>query len=174
MSNVVLWQALSGARSTLGSEQTFLRHRAAKRSTIMRGSMQSALLWMDRAWKMALGSSTLVVHSHQQIVSSHMPMCIFCTTRDLRPCVLQGDTMRCIYLHVPGLAARTRWLGVNHRRQPSSHRGLGWINAMDTMSPILPEDRRTGVNYGLGIAASGGEEALRSLGGDTYQERHER
>lgn len=27
---------------------------------------------------------------------------------------------------------------------------------MDTMSPILPGSRCTGVNYGLGIAASGG------------------
>lgn len=147
MSNVVLSQALFGARSTLGSEQTLLEPRAAKQSTIMRRSIQK---------RGPLSASTLVVHSHQHNVSSHMPMCRFCTTRDLRPCVLQGDTMRFIYLHVPGLTARTRWLGVDYRRQPSSPRGLGWINAMDTMLPILPEDRRTGVIYGLGIAASGG------------------
>lgn len=29
-------------------------------------------------------------------------------------------------------------------------------SAVDTMSPILPGNRRTGVNYGLWIAASGG------------------
>lgn len=47
MSEAELSQALSGARSDWGSEQTFLRPRTAKQSTVMRDTNQSALLWVD-------------------------------------------------------------------------------------------------------------------------------
>ena len=128
----------------------------------MRDSIQRALLGMDEG-----------VRPSTFIATNRMAAAI-CRCADVQMC-MSCRVMQC------GVSTQAcppdysiPWLLYCRSRAAIEVYTVGWGQRHGhTMLPILPENRRTGVNCGLGIAASGGGGGGEGEGAQ-YQERHER